>query len=179
MPASDPKAWINFDRARTLLVDDHPEDSSILVQIILGLGIRQYVEATSTGQAERLVRDQEFNLVIVNANLRRADAYDFISWLRRLDTPPNCYVPVILVAGHTPKANVERARDCGANVVLTKPVSPKSMLERILWVSKDNRIYVKCDSYVGPDRRFRKTGAPPPGVKGRRHDDDDGPPVEG
>ena len=177
MQALDPKAWINFDRARALIVDDHPEDASILLQIILGLGIRQYVEAASTGQAERFLRDQEFNLVIVNANLRRSDAYDFVDWLRRLDSPPNCYVPVILVAGHTPKANVERARDCGANAVLTKPVSPKSMLERIIWVSKDNRVFVKCDAYVGPDRRFRKGGPLPHGSKGRRHDDNDGQPA--
>ncbi len=109
--------------------------------------------------------------MLINANLRLSNAYDLTTWLRRLDTPPNCYVPVILVAGHTPRSQVERARDCGANVVLTKPVSAKSMLERIIWASRDNRTFVRCDDYAGPDRRFQQGGRAPRGTKGRRHDD--------
>ena len=173
MATLDPAGWVNFDKVQLLLVDDHPEDASVLTQILSGLGIRNYVTAASIGHAERITKEQQFNLLVINANLRRSDAYDFIAWLRRLDSPPNCYVPVILVAGHTPQAQVESARDCGANVIVAKPVSPRSMLERVLWSSRDNRTFVKCDSYFGPDRRFREGGRPPRGTKGRRHDDQD------
>jgi CheY-like chemotaxis protein len=167
----DPRSWVNFDRVHLLLVDDHPDDASVLAQIVSGLGIRQYVTASSVGHAERLVKEQDFNLLLINANLRLSNAYDYVSWLRRLDSAPNCYVPIILVAGHTPMASVERARDCGANVILAKPVSPRTMLERILWASKDNRTFVKCETYTGPDRRFRKDGTVPSGMRGRRYDD--------
>ena len=171
MAMLEPRDWINLERVHCLLVDDHPEDASVMTQIVTGLGIRQLVQATSTGHAERLLKEQEFSLMLINANLRRTNAYELTNWLRRLDSPPNCYVPIILVAGHTPKAQVERGRDCGATVVLATPVSPNSMLERIIWASRDNRTFVRCDDYAGPDRRFQREGRPPRGLKGRRHDD--------
>jgi hypothetical protein len=44
------------------------------------------------------------------------------------------------------------------------------MLERILWVAREQRGFVACDSYAGPDRRFKFDG-PPAGGPGRRRDD--------
>ncbi len=111
---------------------------------------------------------------MINSNLKEPGAYDFINWLRRHDQPPNCYASVVLIAGHTPRSSVERARDCGANVIMAKPVSPVAVLERLLWTAREKRNYVKCQSYVGPDRRFHNLG-PPLGLAGRRVDDERAP----
>jgi len=80
---------------------------------------------------------------------------------------------VILITGHTQKSNVERARDCGANIVLAKPSSPNSVLERIVWAAREKRPHVRTSSYAGPDRRFHDAGAPK-GVQGRRYNDPKG-----
>ena len=92
------------------------------------------------------------------------------SRLRRSGLKPNAFTPAILVTGHTPRDKVEKARDCGANYIVTKPLTPLVLLERIIFVSRDPRPFVECDSYIGPDRRFKNMG-PPPGTNGRRKTD--------
>jgi DNA-binding response OmpR family regulator len=174
MAALDPSSRINLEHAKILLLDDHHEGSGILIQIIRAFGARHFYRCTTNAEAEQITAENELHLVLINANLKQGSAYDFISWLRRANIQPNSFVPVILITGHTQKSNVTHARDCGANVVVAKPVSPLSVLERIVWVSREKRPYLRCSTYVGPDRRFRDDG-PPDGTVGRRHDD---PPEE-
>jgi hypothetical protein len=45
--------------------------------------------------------------------------------------------------------------------------SPRGvLLERILWVARDKRPFVECESYVGPDRRLKNL-VPPPAAQHR------------
>jgi DNA-binding response OmpR family regulator len=120
------------------------------------------------------LQEEPFELIICDGDLPEGQAYDFVMRLRRSDLEPNRYCPVILLSAHTPSAYVAKARDCGANFVVAKPIRPMVLLERIVWVCGDSRIFVELDSYVGPDRRFQSLG-PPPGVEGRRKGDRDNP----
>ena len=83
---------------------------------------------------------------------------------------PTAFVPVILTSAHISARDVARARDCGANIIVIKPLSPANLLQRITWVAREQRIFVETASYVGPDRRVRNLG-PPEGLKGRRAED--------
>ena len=167
MAALNPEREINFSQVKFLLLDDHAAGSKILIQIVRGLGASKFVHCTSIAEAQKCVEQNELHLVLINANLKDAGIYDFISWLRRYDQPPNCFASVVLIAGHTPRSTVERARDSGANIILAKPVSPVSVLERLIWTARDKRNYVKSETYVGPDRRWHDLG-PPLGMAGRR-----------
>jgi DNA-binding response OmpR family regulator len=75
-----------------------------------------------------------------------------------------------LLTGHTQRANVIRARDCGASFVVAKPILPKVLYSRIVWLAKDRRDFIDVESYCGPNRRFQNVG-PPEGMEGRRSDD--------
>ena len=170
MAAVGESSRINFSQVRILLLDDHNTGSSILIQIVRAFGANKITHCTSIADAQTHIQENEFHLVLINSNLKEAGVYDFVHWLRRYDVPPNCFASVVLIAGHTPRSSVERARDSGANVVMAKPVSPMSVLERLIWTAREKRNYVKCGSYVGPDRRFQNLG-PPSGLPGRRLDD--------
>jgi hypothetical protein len=98
------------------------------------------------------------------------DGYDFTRWLRRETPPPTRYTPVIMLTGHAAQSKVHKSRDCGASFVVTKPLTPSVLLQRILWLGADEREFVECATYVGPDRRVRNFG-PPIGMAGRRAGD--------
>jgi CheY-like chemotaxis protein len=170
MAALNPEREINFSQVKLLLLDDHAAGAKILIQIVRGFGASKFVHCTSITEAQKCVEQNELHLVLINANLKDAGIYDFINWLRRYHQPPNCYASIVLIAGHTPRSTVERARDSGANIILAKPVSPMSVLERLVWTARDKRDYVKSDTYVGPDRRFHDLG-PLLGLAGRRLED--------
>src|SRR6185312_4802822 len=144
--------------------------ADILSQVFFGYGVRNPVRCASPDEAMTRLEEETYELIVCDADLPEGRAYDFVMRLRRSALEPNRYCPVILLSGHTPSAYVAKARDCGANFVVAKPIRPMVLLERIVWVCGDNRIFVELDSYVGPDRRFQFLG-PPPGIEGRRKGD--------
>jgi DNA-binding response OmpR family regulator len=165
-----PSDRINLANADVLLMDGHKAGLDILMALMAGYGVHTPKTASSAAEGMAMVQDHEFNLFIVDSALSDMDGYQFVQWLRRSGLAPNCFAPVLLLTGHTKRSEVVKGRDCGANFVLRKPVTPLVMLQRILWTAKENRAFVDSPNYCGPDRRFCALG-PPVGEKGRRQDD--------
>ena len=168
--SSDSRARFNLEQVSILLLEETPLGMSVLVQIMNGFGGRKLHRCDSVAKAERVVRETELDLLVVDA-MASGGGYDFVNWLRSSGIRPNCYAPVLLTAAHTPAAAVVKARDCGAHIVMAKPLTPKAMLDRIIWVARTGRRFVECDTYVGPDRRFKEAGVPEKVGAGRRRED--------
>ena len=161
---------INLEKVDVLLVDDSLPSLNLLAQVLLGFGVKNLTRAESAKAAQAMLRERTFDLVISATNMAGVDGYELVKWQRRGALEANRYLPVILVSGHTPPSQVFKGRDAGANFTIAKPITPKIVLERILWAAKEDRQFIECDSYLGPDRRFKNDG-PPAGAKGRRRDD--------
>jgi DNA-binding response OmpR family regulator len=165
-----PNERINLSNAGVLLLDSNAEGLELLAQMFAGFGMHTPHRASTADEAQGVVRDRELNLVIVDSAVSDMDGYEFVKWLRRSSGSPNRYAPVILLTGHTKASQVAKGRDCGANLVVRKPVPPLVMMQRIIWVSRESRSFVEAPNYCGPDRRHKAMG-PPVGTRGRRHDD--------
>lgn len=164
----NPKAWINLEKVTVLVADSNPTSTQILRQILSGFGIRHPIVCTSAAEAMAVADENEINLIVANDELEDGTGYDFVRLLRRSKNELNAYAPVIMVSGHTKRRNVVTARDCGANFLVAKPLSPQVLLERVVWVSKEARPFVDTGAYLGPDRRFGKKADP---AKRRRRSD--------
>lgn len=166
-----PKPRVNLEKAAVLLLEDSPLSLDILVQVLTGFGIKDFRKCATVDDAKAAAADAPLDIMMVAAALPGdEDGYDFVRWLRRARLQPNSFTPVIMLTGHTQQSKVAKARDCGANFIIAKPLTASVVLERIIWVSRDKRPFVETDTYMGPDRRFKNTG-PPPGSEGRRRDD--------
>jgi len=163
---------INLKDAVVLLLEPNDQGMEILTHLMVGFGARKLLKASRHQQARAFTEKQPIDLVICEgiAPDGEPDGYDFVNWLRRSGLEPNAFCPVIMASAHTSGPNVARARDCGANFTVVKPLAPTVLLERILWVARENRPFVTCTGYQGPDRRFKNEG-PPPGSDGRRATD--------
>lgn len=164
------RARINLDRALVLVIDNHL-GLEVLSHVFYGFGVRRLHKCLTLEEALKLTQTYEYDLIILESLLRDGDGYDFVSALRRQeDGALNRFTPTLLLSAHTPAAKVVKARDCGANFFVAKPVSPKIVMDRIIWIAREGRQFLETDTYSGPDRRFRSDG-PPPGVAGRRRGD--------
>ncbi|WP_421739590.1 response regulator [Caulobacter sp.] len=170
MDVLQPSTRINLEKATVLVLDDNGPSLDILSQVVAGFGVNQLHRAESVKDAQELVKTKTFDLIISDVQIPEVDGIEFINWLRRDAPENNRYVPVILVTGHTRTSDIFRTRDAGANFTVAKPITPKVLLERIFWVAREERAFIECDAYVGPDRRFKYEG-PPVGMDGRRRDD--------
>lgn len=170
MDVLQPSTRINLEKASVLVLDDNGPSLDILSQVVSGFGVNQLSRAETVKEAQALVATKTFDLIISDVQIPEVDGIEFINWLRREAPETNRYVPVILVTGHTRTTDIFRTRDAGANFTVAKPITPKVLLERIFWVAREERAFIECDTYAGPDRRFKYEG-PPIGVEGRRRDD--------
>jgi DNA-binding response OmpR family regulator len=65
----------------------------------------------------------------------------------------NPYAPIIMLTGHSEKKRVVAARDAGVTEFLAKPISAKSLYQRVMNVVANPRPFIKTKNYFGPDRR--------------------------
>lgn len=168
----DKKKRINLEKARVLLLEPDQPGVDILAQVFFGFGVRQPVRCATPDEAMEQLSAETYELVVVDGDLENGAAYDFVTQLRASTLEPNRYAPVIILTAHTPDSLVHRARDCGANFVVTKPLRPMVLLERVFWVCMDSRTFLEMEGYIGPDRRFQNLG-PPVGSPGRRKGDEE------
>ena len=158
-------AVLNLTDAITMVIDDNQFSLDLTVQALMGFGARTKYACKDPLQAMQILQEQVVDLLVVDCEMPAMDGYDLVSWLRRSRLEPNAFVPVIMTAGHVRRSKVLKARDCGANFMVTKPFSPLILLERIVWVARDGRPFLQVGDYFGPDRRFRDTGPPDSGER--------------
>jgi CheY-like chemotaxis protein len=163
---------LNLEKLNFLLVDDNPQCLEIMGQVMAGFGVRNATRCATAAEARLELERHVFDFILTDAQMPDEDGYQLIEWVRREASEANRFVPAIIITGHTRLSQVTRARDCGAHFTIAKPVTPKTVLERIFWVGRDERMFIDADTYCGPDRRFKREG-PPPGTPGRRAEDQD------
>jgi CheY-like chemotaxis protein len=166
-----PSTYINLERAKALIVDDNAQALDIIATVLSSFGLRDIVRAASAAEALEILKRTSFDLILSDASMPEMDGYEFIHRVRRTGQDSARITPVILVTGHTRRSQVIKARDCGANLMVAKPITPTILLERIYWVARGDRMFVETDDYVGPDRRFKQEGPPADFPEGRRRDD--------
>ena len=170
--SSTPRALFNLQKTNILLADADAMGQGIIGQMLMGFGARNIVRCSDVTETRRQLAAQSFDLVIMDPSSFGAEGYDIIPWMRREVPPPRAHVSVIVVTGHTEHARVGKLRDNGANFIVSKPLSAVVLLERLLWLSRENRPFIEAQSYAGPDRRWRDQPLPV-GVEGRRQKDRD------
>ena len=148
-------AIFNLERAVTMVVDDSTFALELTTQALLGFGAKTRYACHSAAEAMEILKDSDVDLLVIDADMPGTSGYDLVRWLRRANLEPNSFAPVILMAPHVRRRNLDEARNCGANFVITKPFSATTLLERVIWVAKDQRPFLTVGDYFGPDRRFR------------------------
>lgn len=159
---------MNLKGVRTLLVDADAFGASLMTQMLHGLGLDNLEIASSGGEAQKHVEAGAHDLCLCDADLPDMPAPALVQWVRRLPTQAR-FLPMLVLTGYSGFRNVTAFRDAGAHLVMKKPASPQALYDRIAWVARPPRAFVECESYVGPDRRFRSVG-PPGGVPRRATD---------
>lgn len=164
-------SYLNLEKATALVIDDNAQALDIIVSVLTSFGLRSIVRAGSALEAMEVVQRQPFDLILTDAHMPEMDGYEFVEWLRRKGPEPSRVTPTLVITAHTRRSQVLRARDCGANFIIAKPITPKVLLQRIFWVAKGDRMFIESEGYSGPDRRHKNLGPPAEHPNGRRRDD--------
>jgi two-component system, chemotaxis family, chemotaxis protein CheY len=144
-----------FDRLKTLVVDDNVHMRKLVVTILQAFGCVNILEADSGEKGWAVLRESNPDIVVLDWVMEGMSGLDVVKLIRSDPTAPNPFVPVIMLTGHTHLNQVREARDAGINEFIAKPVSVKTMMQRLMAVIEHPRPFVRTKSYFGPCRRRR------------------------
>jgi len=145
----------NLSNLKVLVVDDSPHMRVLIRNILKGLGIYTILEAANGQDALEVVKCNHIDVAIADLNMEPVNGMEFLASVRRSKDSPNPFLPVILATGDSRIPTIKAARDAGVNAFLTKPVSVKTLAERLFFVLQDRRKFIRAKTFFGPDRRFR------------------------
>jgi two-component system, chemotaxis family, chemotaxis protein CheY len=151
---------INIAGLSFLLVDPNPHSSTIVHSILRGFGATRIIEVRTPHDAIQVLTDQKIDMMLVEPVLENGKGLAFIRSIRQDPNNPFRTMPILVVTGDTRTSTIKTARDCGANMVIAKPMSPASLYERLTWVAFHPRSFAETSAYFGPDRRFKIEGLP-------------------
>ncbi|HVZ98845.1 MAG TPA: response regulator [Caulobacterales bacterium] len=161
---------INLEASTILFIDDNAMSLEILGSVFYGFGCKDRVKCANLEDAKNILLSRRVDLIFLDAGFPDDGWYKFMQWLRRDTADPMCFTPVIIISGHSTRALVRKARDCGAHFTVAKPITTGVLLNRLAWIAHEQRPFVRNAIFAGPDRRWKNNGAPP-GTAGRRSGD--------
>ncbi len=138
-----------------LVVDDNHHMRSILKELLKSAGVNEIKEAADPVDAFEVLKSVPIDLLLADLSMPIIDGVEFVRMVRSGPDSPNQFLPIIMVTGHSERSKVMAARDAGVNEFLVKPVTAKSLMDRLALIVNTPRPFVKSATYFGPDRRRR------------------------
>ena len=115
---------------KVLIVDDNGPTRT-LARDILAAAWAVDVRECGDGRAALLELGWRPDLVLVDYEMRPMDGAAFTRLLRTGGTGADPRTPVIMMTGHADREHVLKARQAGVDGIVAKPLSIRSMLERV------------------------------------------------
>jgi two-component system, chemotaxis family, chemotaxis protein CheY len=122
---------LDFSQTSFLVVDDQPFSRRLIHSMLLGFGSREVYESANGVEAFELARSVMPNIIITDLVMPIFDGLRFIRMVKEEQSPAR-KTPIIVLSGYLTKAAALTVRSSGADELLVKPVSPKSLYEHIL-----------------------------------------------
>jgi len=145
---------VDVTKLKLLIVEDNVHFRTLMRSILQALGICDLEESQDGIEALEVLKSQSPDLVIVDWKMEGMDGVEFVKQIRALKGP-NRFVPIIMVTGYTETSLKTKAREAGATDFLGKPISPRSLLGRIVGVMENPRNFYDTVDFFGPDRRLK------------------------
>jgi PAS domain S-box-containing protein len=118
-PAPEFEPGLTTFSGMNILVVDDSEDTTEMVQHLLEIGGASVSAATSGGDALRLAKERDFDVVLSDISMPGMDGFEFLKKLREL--PGKEDLPAVALTGFGRPEDVRRASQEGFYAHLTKP----------------------------------------------------------
>ncbi len=144
---------IDFNRLHFLVVDDNANMRRMVRTVLHGFGAREVHEAEDGAKGLEIFNHRMPDIIVTDWAMPICNGLELTQIIRQPDAGANPYVPIIMLTGHTEKTRVATARDAGVTEFLAKPISAKSLYQRVVNVVVNPRPFIKTKTFFGPDRR--------------------------
>ncbi len=121
--------------------------------ILKGFGIRNMIEADSAIDALGVLKDFDIDIAIVDLVLNDISGSELIRMIRNDPDGKHTMLPMVACTADTRKPVIYELINAGTDEILSKPVAPQAVWQRLVAVTERRRQFVRTRDYFGPDRR--------------------------
>ncbi len=143
----------NLEHLQVQLIEDNPNMRALVRAMLEALGLPGVRDYANGRQALNGLDEFTPDLIITDWMMSPVDGLEYTKFIREAADSPDIYTPVILMTGHTERWRIIVARDAGVNELLAKPITAKTLYDRILAVIEKPRPFVRTHRFFGPCRR--------------------------
>ncbi len=138
---------------KVLVIDDEPYIRKVTRTILAAIGVENVLEAADGATGLELARVKRPDLIIVDWEMPLIDGPQFVQMIRTPGMFPIPDIPIIILSAHSDHWRVVESARIGANEFVRKPVSIKTLGDRIVAILSRPRPTVKLEGYCGPAPR--------------------------
>src|SRR5271156_1446119 len=136
-----------------LVVDDNQYMRKMIRNLLVNCGIKDIYEANDGIAALDAIRSIAPDVVILDWEMPLLSGAELVRIVRSPGVFPMPDVPIIMLTGHCERWRVVEAVRLGVNEFLTKPVSAKSLYDRLVAITLQPRPIIQMGDYYGPEPR--------------------------
>lgn len=138
-----------------LVVDDEPYMRKVTKTILAAIGVPTVLEAEDGIAGYEMARSNVPDLMIIDWEMPVIDGPQLIRMIRSPEEHLLRDVPIIMLTAHSDISRVVESARIGANEFVRKPVSIKTLRDRIVSIITNPRPIVQIGEYYGPmPRKF-------------------------
>lgn len=138
---------------QVLVVDDNPYMRKVLRNLLINIGVKYVNEAADGIAGLDSIRLLAPDIVLLDWEMPLLNGAELVRIVRSPGVFPVPDVPIIMLTGHGQRWRIVEAARLGVNEFLRKPVSGKTLLERIAAILLNPRPMVRLGDYYGPEPR--------------------------
>lgn len=153
----------DFSDLRVLVVDDNVHMCRLVRTMLNAFGIRSVIDASDGAEALERLEQSQVDLLVIDWEMPVLDGADLVRLIRKPDHP-HCYIPIIMITGHSTYRRTQEALALGINDVLSKPFSPRALFDRIAGNVLYPRPFIRTADYFGPKPRIDPSQSDPLGT---------------
>ena len=164
MPISPKHAEVLLQQLQVLVVDDNAFMRTVVRGLLNNIGVKGVIEAGDGIAALDKIREETPDVVILDWEMPLLNGPELVRIVRSPGIFPTPDLPIIMLSAHGEQRRILESVKLGVNEFLCKPVSAKSLFERLISILLKPRASVQLGKYFGPVPRALApdpaTGAP-------------------
>jgi two-component system chemotaxis response regulator CheY len=142
-----------IQQLRLLVVEDNLFMRNLVRNIFGNIRVKKIYEAGDSIAALELIRTATPDIVVLDWEMPLLNGPELVRIVRSPGVFPLPDIPIIMLSAHGERWRILEAAKLGVNEFLCKPVSAKSLFDRLLSILLKPRESVQLGEYYGPAPR--------------------------
>lgn len=145
----------DFSELSVVIADDSSFFRTVMKSVLRGFGMRNMHEVADGADCLVALSERRPDVLFLDWEMPIFSGPEVMRRIRNEDSV-DPFLPVIMVTAHTERSRVQQATRLGIHELLCKPVSPKSVYQRLSSVILHPRPFIRSTDYFGPTPRGYK-----------------------